>query len=37
MLNQFSDITGQDFPVMGGSFGFLEIKPMLSGTMNNRV
>jgi hypothetical protein len=37
MLNQFSDITGQDFPVMGGCFGFLEIKPMLSGTMNNRV
>jgi len=37
MLNQFSNITGQDFPVMGASFGFLEIKPMLSGTMNNRV
>jgi hypothetical protein len=38
MLNQFSDITGQDLPIMrGGCFGFLEIKPMLSGAMNNCV
>jgi len=37
MLYQFTDITGQDFSVMGGSFGFLEIKSMFFGTMNDRV
>ena len=37
MLNEFSNITGQNLSVMGGFFGFLEIKPMLSGTMDNRV
>jgi len=37
MLYQFTDITGQDFPVMGGFFGFLEIEAMFFGTMNDRV
>jgi len=36
MLNQFSDITGQDFPVMGGPFGFLEIEAMFLGPVNDR-
>jgi len=37
MLYQFTDITGQDFPIMGGFFRFLEIKAMFLGAMNNRV
>jgi len=37
MLYQLTDVTSQNFPVMGGFFGFLEIKAMFLGTMNNCV
>jgi hypothetical protein len=37
MLDQFSGITGQDFSVMECPLRFLEIEPMLFGTIDNRV
>jgi hypothetical protein len=37
MLDQFPSIPSQDFSVMEGSFVFFEIKPMLSGTIDDCV
>ena len=36
MLNQFSDITGQDLSVMESSLEFLQIEAMLLGPINDR-
>jgi hypothetical protein len=36
MLNEFSDITSEHFSVMEGPLGFLEVKPMLFSSINDR-
>jgi hypothetical protein len=36
MLDQFPNIMGYDFPIMGRLFGFLQIEPMLFSPVNNR-
>ena len=35
VLNQFSDIAGEHFSVMEGSFGFLQIEAVLFGSVND--
>jgi len=36
MLDQFTDVMGQDLPAMSRLFGFLQIEPMLFSPINNR-